>query len=265
MAAQTLVKDALYRVSVLLQDDRPNQFVRWTGKELITWMNDGQLAIAKYLPIACSRIDTIKLVAGTRQSIASIEPTSFISGDGGAQPSQAVIGLSLNDIIRNMGADGSTPGSAIRIIPREVQDNIASDWHKSARSGKGEVEHFVFDERMPRTFYVVPGIGSVPTWVEIAYVASPIGIPIPSPDSLYGVFGSSTAVIGISDVYLDELVNYVVARAYMKDSEYGDPKNAQLYSQMFVSSINALAQLATGQNPNLSFLPFAPQYPAASR
>ena len=46
MAATILVADALYRASTQLQDMKP-QFTRWTERELVMWLNDGQRAIAK--------------------------------------------------------------------------------------------------------------------------------------------------------------------------------------------------------------------------
>ena len=48
-----LVREVLRRVCTLLTDVSP-QFVRWSEGELVDWVNDGQLAIARYLPTAAS-------------------------------------------------------------------------------------------------------------------------------------------------------------------------------------------------------------------
>ena len=90
MAATILVKEAVWRACVLLEDCKP-QFTRWTERELISWLGDAQLAIAKFLPTSAARIDAIKLKAGTRHSIELIaaagegkRPTFTITGYTGS-------------------------------------------------------------------------------------------------------------------------------------------------------------------------------------
>jgi hypothetical protein len=259
------VKDALFRVSTQLQDIAP-QFTRWTERELVTWLNDGQKAIAKYLPASCTRVDAFKLKPGTKQSIELIAAADVKPGDGSA--AAAVYGNYLNDVIRNMGADGLTAGRAVRVISREVLDSQNPDWHTNV--GNGRVDQFIFDPRAPKNFYVTPAVGPTATWVEISYLANPVEIPntgtIPAP--LYGADGNSAAVISIDDKYIDDLVNYVLARAYMKDADFATSQpNAGAYSSMFTGSLNAQVTALTGNNPNLSALPFSAQsqIPAANR
>lgn len=258
MAATILVADALYRVSTLLQDINP-QFTRWKERELVIWLNDAQRAIAKYVPFASIRVDSIKLAAGSRQSIASILAASLIPSDGSAAAN--VRGILLSDIIRNMGTNGATPGTPIRIIPREVQDNIDPTWHVT--TGTGFVDHFMYDPRTPKNFYVVPAVSpTVATWVETAYSSEPLDLPIPATDAatLYtpGAVNAAT-LISIEDIYIDDIVNYTCAHAYLKDAEYADNQAlAQMFAGMFTSSLNAYVAAITGQNPNISFLPFSP-------
>lgn len=261
----TLVKDALFRVSTQLQDIAP-QFVRWNERELITWLNDGQKAIAKYLPASCTRIDTIRLRPGTRQSIELIPVDKIKPGDD--SPPAPVFGNYLNSVVRNMGADGVTPGRAIRIVSSEVLDSQNPDWHTSV--GTGRVDQFVFDPRAPKNFYVTPAIGTTPTWVEVSYLANPVEIiNTGTPTApLYGADSISTAVISVDDKYIDDLVNYILARAYMKDANFANSQpNAATYSAMFTGSLNAQVQALTGNNPNLAALPFSAQIniPQAAR
>lgn len=260
----TKVVDALFRVSTQLQDMAP-QFTRWNEKELVTWLNDGQRAIAKYLPASCSRVDAIKLKPGTKQSIELIGAGNILPGDG--SPATAVYGNYLNDVVRNMGADGLTPGRAVRVVSREVLDSQNPDWHTI--TGAGRVEQFVFDPRAPKIFYVTPAVNDTPTWVEVSYLANPAEIPNTGTKAapLYGVDSVNPAVISVDDKYIDDLVNYVLARAYMKDADFASSQpNASAYSGMFTSSLNAQVQALTGNNPNLAALPFATQaqIPAAA-
>lgn len=58
MASTITVKEALWRAGVILQDVSP-QFVRHPEAELVTWTDDAQLALFKFLPSSGSRIDTV--------------------------------------------------------------------------------------------------------------------------------------------------------------------------------------------------------------
>jgi hypothetical protein len=262
-----LVREVIYRASVLLQDIAP-QFQRWSERELVSWLNDGQVAIAKYLPSSCARIDVVKLKPGTRQSIAHIVAADVKPGDGGAATD--LYGNFLNDIVRNMGPDGLTPGRPVRVVSRDMMDGQFPDWHTAA--SKGRVESFMFDPRTPKYFYVYPGVpaSGAAQWVELSFLADPVPVAVPAPaapgSETYRADGPSTTPISIDDRFVDDLLNYVLARAYMKDSEFA--ANAQAatgYTNMFLTSINSQVQALTGNNPNLQTLPLAPTTPAAAR
>ena len=251
MAAITLVKDVLYRVSVQLHDLSP-QFNRWTSRELVSWLSDGQRAIAKYVPTSCSRVDAIKLQPGTKQSIDSVTAANIVPGDGSSAVD--VQGNALQSVLRNMGSDGNTPGKAIRIIDRETLDVSDPNWHTATGTA---VSQYVYDPRTPKIFYVSPGVpanGNV--WAEISWLTDPVAI---DPAGSYAWDGNNTTVISIDDKFTDDLVNYILARAYMKDAEAASNASiAASAAQMFVTSINAQAAAITGVNPNLRALPFAP-------
>lgn len=255
MASSILVKDVLYRVSAQLHDISP-QFTRWTQRELVSWLNDGQKAIAKYLPSSCARVDAVKLVPGTKQSIESIPQASILPGDG-SSPS-LVMGHYLQTVVRNMGANGTTPGRAIRIADREILDVNSPDWHSQTAN---TVAQFVFDPRTPKVFYVVPGVPATPAvWVELSYLANPVEISV---TGSYGMDGTDVTKISVDDKYVDDLVNYILARAYMKDAEFATNGNqASAHSQMFTGSINAQVVALTGVNPNLRSLPLNPNLPS---
>lgn len=260
MAGTILVKDAVWRISVLLNDASP-QFSRWTEKEIVNWLNDAHMAIAKFLPAACSRVDAIKLVPGTRQSIESIAAVNCKPGDG-STPAAAILGTQVLDVIRNMGADGLTPGNAIRLLSdgREVMDAQNPGWH--AVTGAA-VSGYMYDPRMPRYFYVTPGVPATPgKWAEVAYAAQPIAIPNTGTvgAELYLVSGVSTTKISVNDEHLDDLVNYTCARALMKNASFAaNGPSAANYTALFTGSLNAKVMALTGNNPNLQRLPFAPE------
>ena len=63
----------------------------------------------------------------------------------------------------------------------------------------------------------------------------------------------------MSDEYIDDLVNYIVARANMKPVEWADGNKAAYFTSLFTGSLNAKVVAVTGNNPNLTRLPFAPE------
>ena len=256
----TLVCDFLWSVSVTLIDTAP-QFRRWGERELLGYVTDGQRALAKYLPRVATRIDTIRLAAGTRQSIRKIQAASVKPGDGMAPFDME--GKQLVGLVRNMGADGLTPGAVISPIERQVLDGTDRLWHASTGTA---VDHLIFDPRLQTEFYVYPGVGTSPVWVEAMFAISPPAIPDPATDGEYAKGGTSTVSLYVGDEYIDELRAYVLARAYSKDAE--NPASAQLaaaYGAAFLTSLNLMVQAATGNNPNLTMLPFAPEVPVTAQ
>lgn len=260
MTSSILVRDVLEQVSRHLTDFAP-QFERWTQSELLSYLNDGQRAIAKYLPTSCSRIDSIKLAAGTRQSIEFIPAAGIIPGDGSAAAD--VHGNTLLSVSRLMGSDGLTPGRALRIVDRDVLDAAQPGWHIIAATATATPTQYTFDPRNPKAFYVCPGVPSSSTlWAEVSFLADPIAIP----DGNYAAGGGSTTKLSIDDRYVDDLVNYMLARSNMKESEFAANANlSAAHTNLFTSSINAQAVALTGVNPNLTSLPMVPTVLAAAR
>lgn len=262
MASTIKVKDVLHRISVSLQDISP-QFDGWPERELVEWMNDAQMAIAKFLPSSCSRLDAIRLVPGTRQSIEVIAASFCKPGDG-STPSGSIYGKQFLFLTRNMGPDGATPGRAVRVGDRRRKDVQSPLWHTVTST---EVTQYFFDPQTPRYFYVSPAVPASPqVWVEGAFTAQPIQIPntgTPGAE-LYKWDGGSTTVISIDDEHVDDIVNYTLARARMKDIPENKTGEAQAYTALFTGSINSKAAALTGHNPNLKRLPMVAEPAAAA-
>jgi len=256
MAATALVREVLRRVSVLLQDSVP-QFNRWSETELVDWLGDAEMAITKFLPAACSRIDAIKLKPGTLQSIEEIAPADCIQADG-TLPVATLRGVQLLRAWCNMGADGQTPGAAIRVIDGDSLDTLDPSWHTVKKT---VVRSYFYDPATPLHFHVTPGAhATTPVWARIAWIAQPAKIPnTGTPEApLYAADGASTLRISLADQYVDDLVNYVVARANMKDTQWADGNKAAAFTNLFTGSLNAKVASLTGSSPNLTRLPFAP-------
>lgn len=230
--AVTTTAALLSRAAVILQD--PTN-IRWPQTELLDWLNDGQREIALFKPNVFVKNVNVQLAAGTKQSLPAD-------------------GVSLVDVVRNMGTNGSTPGAAIRVVTREILDAQVSGWHSS--TANATVKHYVYTPLDPKTFYVYPpqptGAGTQNN-VEIIYVASPTDATLVS-------------TITIDDVYMTALLDYILFRAYTKDAEYAN--NAQLataYYQQFQAILAGKAAAEMAANPNASMGGFNPNLPGGTK
>jgi hypothetical protein len=211
------VQDILDRVTDLLLDkDRTEEAARWTDAELLRWLNDCRMAILTRRPVACSKITTFTLTAGTYQAIPSD-------------------GTQLLDIIRNMGLDGTTPGRSIRRTDRQNIDDHDLYWHSATPST--EISQFTYDDRTPKNFFVSPP--AVPgTKVLASYAAIPPAVT------------STTGDLDIALEYTDAVVNYVCYRAKSKDSEYANAAEAGAFYGAFNDALGVTQQGQSANSPN---------------
>ena len=209
--------------------------VRWSPAELLGYLNDGQREVVLLRPEACVKNVSQQLTANSTK-----------------QPLPAD-GVSLVDVVRNMGANGTTAGRVIRIVSREILDAQYPNWHVDANAG-GDVRHYTYDLRDPKNFYVYPKSPSTAWYVEIVYSASPVDTD--------GV----GAMIGIDDIYANALIDYILYRAYSKDAEYA--QNGQLAIAHYTAFSNSLGVKTANdlqRNPNLMAAPFNPNVPGSAK
>lgn len=164
---------------------------RWPVGELVRYLNDGQREIIVPRPDATSTRATLDLVAGSRQSLP---------GNG----------AKLIDVIRNTAATRRT----VRKVNVELLDAQLPGWHHLV--GVTEIIHFMYDPREPRTFYVYPP-AAVPASLEIVYSALPTDVAVPPDGSL---FTDVVGDIGVADIYANALQDYILYRAWTKDSDF---------------------------------------------
>jgi hypothetical protein len=195
---------------------------RWTDTELLQWLSDGQRSIVAIAPGASSTTGVQPLSAGTRQTIPAD-------------------GYMLLNIIRNCDAVGTTPGRAVRVASRELIDDQDPDWHTSSTSAT--VRNYIFDPQEPKVFYVYPpnnGTG----FVQMIYSVLPPEV------------AELTDEISVTELYQTPLVDYVLFRAYQKDSDFGTGSaQAQTYLQLFMSFMGQGEASQLAANPNLQLSP----------
>ena len=199
--------------------------IRWPVAELVRYLNDGQREVVLYRPDAMTTNATVTCVAGTRQTL----PAN---------------GAKLIEVIRNARAAGTK--RAVRMVNREILDAQMPGWHTLA--GADDVLHFMYDPRDPRVFYVYPP-ATTNTQLDIVYAAYPTDIVEPADGSLYTAV---TGNISLPDIYGNVLQDYILYRAYTKDSEYaGNGQRAQAHYAAFANAlgIEIKATVAVAPNP----------------
>jgi len=223
-----LAADMLKRCQTLLLDKNND---RWTGSELLDWLNDGQRAVALYRPDASYINGSVQLVAGTKQTLP-------------------VGGLRLLDVIRNMGVDGATPGAPIRYIDRHQLDQLSPTWHTA--SSNNVAANYVFDGRYPKNFYVSPPQTTSPHKIEVVYSVSPLDVRVD------GVDGETIDdPITLDDIYQGALVDYILYRAWNKDSLYKDENKANSHYTAFLRSLGVKVKVDKAFDPRSNAAPKA--------
>jgi len=201
--------------------------VRWTEAELLRYINDAQREVVNFKPQASADHSNVQLVTGTEQSIPDVA-------------------LSLIKVVRNMSATGgsATGKKSIRLVDEDILNSIEPDWHDPTVTGDAAhgsvIKHYVFDPDDPRKFYVYPGVKSGSNaYVELITSRSPTDL------------SATSSTIYIDDIYGNALVDYVLFRCYMKDSEFaGNAQRASQHYQLFLNSVSSGISSKNLINPN---------------
>lgn len=207
------------RATDILQDKTS---VRWTADELVRWLNDAQREVALYRPDAFSTYGSISLVAGTRQSL----------------PANSV---KLIDIVGNTGGTKS----AVRLISRRALDEQTPDWHNL--TGVTAIKHYMYDPRDPRAFYVYPPAAGSGAAINAVYAVYPTDVTEPAAGTDYTAV---TGTINVQDVFANCLLDYILYKAYSKDSEYaGNTARAAAHYTVFANALGIEAKATAVMAP----------------
>jgi hypothetical protein len=210
----------IHRVVDILQDTTS---VRWPVSELVRYLNDGQREVVLYRPDATIKSATVACDAGPKQTLP----------DDGAK---------LIDVIRNSASAGTN--KAVRMVAREVLDAQIPNWY--GLTGELDVVHFTYDPRDPQTFFVYPPALTT-TRVDITYSAFPTDVSEPAAGSTYDDVSGN---LDLPDIYGNVVTDYILYRAYSKDSEYaGNAQRAQAHYGAFANALNIEVQGTTGVAP----------------
>lgn len=193
---------------------------RWKNAELLEWINEAYQAIVQIKPDASTINTQVQLVAGTRQAIPAD-------------------GMRLIDVIRCTHPDSD--GEGITVYSRQQMDAARRGWHREPQTL--DIEHYMFDELDPKTFYVYPPAASQ-AQVELVYSS----IPAPHDSSSDQV---PNDVIRMDDSYAPVIVDYCLYRAYSKDADHATNLNrAQMHYNALLRALGQKVQVDLAISPN---------------
>lgn len=224
MLASKIIKDA----AVILIDD---EFIRWPVRELAGWLDHGVLSIITVKPSASSETISLSLVRGTKQTLPNDQRIR-----------------QLLDLMRNLGGTNGAAGRAIRSVARSELDGNEPNWHDPRYVPfRKEVRQFVFDEALPREFYVVPGNDGTGV-VEAAVATLPERVVDRVTENITDI-ASYDVEIGIGDEYEPALLDYVLYRAFSKEDPAAAPQRAVTHYQAFATAIGLQSQVESATSP----------------
>lgn len=195
-------------------------FTRWTQADHFSYLTEGLRQCVVVQPRSYPVTDVVELAAGkTKQEIP-------------------VDGSSLIDVVRNMGADGLTPGYAVTVADRQALDASDPGWHFAA--GSTSVNNYTYDDRNPLTFYVSPPThATTKVFVEIVYAGLPEAVE------------TMNDLLPVQDLYMGALIEYQLYRCFSVNSKSAeDRQNAQTHLGVFYAMLGEKEKAAMLISPN---------------
>jgi len=193
--ATVKVREAVGRIERIAQDDG----VHWPRVEYQTWINEFYAAAVTLRPDLNTKIETLDCEAGANQSLATAFPNA----------------IRLLDVRRNVAA--TSKKRAIRREQRDQLNRYRPTW--LAESESVDVEFFAFDDILPLAFSVFPPATSA-AQVEVVFAEIPAAHALS--ESELDPEGEDDTVINVPDVYIPAMVDYVLYRAYGKDTDVAE-------------------------------------------
>jgi len=224
--ATVKVVDLITRARKILQDTTS---VRWALSELQLWLNDSYRETLIARPDSNTLTGEFVCVAGPRQVLT----TTFANASR------------LVSVVRNTASTSNK--YAVRLVDRRSLDDQRKGWYNETQSVN--VEEYMFDARQPRDFFVYPP-ATTAARLEVTYTQ------VPSPHTLTDVQladPTNTETIRIDDTFANAMLDYMLYRAYTKDSEQqGNAARAVAHFQAFQNSLGVSAQTNAASQPGVA-------------
>ena len=189
----------------------------WSRPELLGYLNEALRATAFVKPDMYSVRDFVTLVAGIAQDLPAD-------------------GVALLDATDNEATGRTVTQTDLALLQEENRF-----W--PAATQQAEVENYAADPRTPRRYYVFPpndGTGSL----RVTYGAVPAALT-----------GSSGEDIPVPDSYQNALTNFVLAKAYAKNSKKQDLTKTSAYTNEWRLALGLKSQAQVAVAPKVAQSP----------
>lgn len=225
MATEKVVT-VISKAQTLLQDATS---VRWPLLELQGWLNDAYREAVNLRPDCNTLVGTFTCAAGPRQNITAQFPAA----------------LRLIEVVRNLAA--TSDKRAVTLTTRKTLDGQLRTWY--ANTQVATIEQYVFDPRTPKEFLVYPPATTL-AQLEVVYSAVPTAHELTS-EQLANT--ATTEVIRIDDSYANALIDYIMYRAYSKNTESTtNASKAGAYYQAFQNALGVKGQTEAASQPGVA-------------
>jgi hypothetical protein len=124
-------------------------------------------------------------------------------------------------------------------------DDQLSEWH--AETPTVDIQHYTFDPRHPKQFYVYPP-ATAAAELEVIYTDTP-GSHALTATQLDPANGDPTVIL-LDDIYMSPIIDWVLYRAYAKDAESAaNEARAAAAFQAFSGAIGSKTQVDAAVTP----------------
>lgn len=180
----------------------------WTEALLLTYLSEAQNQIALLRPDATAVTESFALDTEAKQAIPS----------GGVR---------FLDCIRNLGADGITPGRHIKRIARDEIDGYYPDW--TSDTDAEAIKRYIFEVETPRSFWVYP-TPSVALTVELSYSKAPTQL------------AAITTELGLDDIYVSPMLEWTLYRCLSMEAKGASVSLASQHMSAFYQALGVKSQ-----------------------
>jgi hypothetical protein len=209
-----------------LQDE---DSVRWTVAELQYWLNDAYKETIGLRPDVNTQTAEYTCVAGPRQVITG----SFSNA------------IRLVEVVRNLATTSNK--SSVRLTDRKSLDTQRRSWYSDTPSVS--VEMYMFDPRTPKQFLVYPP-ATTAARLEVIYSVLPAEHTLSDAQLLNP---ATAETIRIDDIFATALYDYMLYRAYSKDSEQtAMMQRAVAHYQAFQNALGIKQQVDAASQPGVA-------------
>jgi len=199
-------------------------FIRWSVFELYQDLNDGQREIIFFKPDSNMVNEAFTLAAAIKQTL----PTG---------------GVFLFDVVDNV-----TSGRLISMVDRKLLSAAAPTWHTNTTTETVGIKHYSYNENDPKYFYVYPKPSEI---FDVNILYSKLAEDVTATSTGIDMLISNvTGDLTIADEYKNVLIDYIMYRAFSKDSEYSSATRAQMHYQAFMNGLGARTQVEDKEDPN---------------